>query len=788
MTGTVIAQYQILEEVGRGGMGVVYTARDMSLDRIVAIKFLSSSVLSTSEARERFAREARAAASLNHPNGATIFEFAEWTNPATSETSSFIVMEFVEGTTLSTKIAERPLPVADAIRITVAAAEALSKAHEKGIVHRDIKSENIMLSNEGVVKVMDFGLADVSGFSRVTTEGTTLGTVAYMSPEQARGETADARSDLWSLGIVLYEMVTGKQPFRATYEQALVYQILNDEPEPVTSLRSNVPLDLERIVAKLIRKDPADRYQSAKDLLVDLRSTARALESGTHFTTTSSHPSASRRIFSRNRILVALGLLSLAAVASFFWPGSTDSGSSRISSLAVLPFENITHDPDQEYFADGMTDQLISELCKIHSVRVISRTSAMQFKGKHESVTEIARTLDVEGVVTATVFRSGERMRVNVQLIRARDERALWGDSYERKLEDVLDLTSTLAQSIASEVQVALTPAESQALSKVRPVEPEAFDLVARGNYLLNSSADKANLEKALELMQKAVEIDPGYPDGYIGVAYAGLQLNAFGFRSGSEILDHAKASIDRAMELDPSRGRAYTLRGQILWMQRDIPGCMAAHSKAVQLSPNDGLVRTLYSWILMAQGRFQEGIHEAEIAVTLDPLSLFARCNLMGWYYSDHRYEDARREAGRILEMDPHWAPALDQLVWIAVREGRLDDAVSQARKLWMMTDSLAVPSTLSWQEYQRWVVRTIAARKRDSDVSTLAMYSASMGDRDRAMAYLERAAELANPVTLCLFYPEFDSLRSDPRFAEFVSKIKLPVSAYCSIDQNSP
>ena len=731
MLGQTISHYKILEKLGEGGMGVVYKAQDTSLERTVAIKFLSARALLTEEDKTRFAREAKAAARLSHSNVATVFEFAEGQDPISGQHVSFIVMEYVEGAALSKKIAERPLPLQDAITTTIAVADALARAHDSGIVHRDIKPDNIMISSQDDVKVMDFG----------------------------------------------------KRPFDATYEQALVYQILNAEPEPPTSLRSNVPLDLERIVQKLLQKDSSKRYQSASGLLVDLRSVRTILESGKGPAAPRGMPPGVRHSQARKHTYLAGGIVSIVALVVFFWKLFSGPDTNQITSLAVLPFENITPNSDQEYFADGMTDQLISELCKIQSVRVISRTSAMQFKGTRQSIPDIAKTLNVEGIVTATVFRSGDRMRVNAQLVRARDEANLWGDSYERRNADVLDLTSTLARSIAAEIQAALTPAELQGLSESRTVVPEAFDLVARANFLLTSSADRQNLEKGLELMQKATGVDPTYVDSYIGIAYAFLSLHSFGYRTGPEISDQAMASLNRAMTLDTTRGRAYTLLGQILWIRGDIAGCMAAHVKAVTLSPNDGLVRTLYSWILMAEGRFDEGIKEAQIAVTLDPLSHFARCNLMAWYYCDHRFEDARREALSILEMDPHWVPAQEMLMWVAYREGRLGDAVSEARKLWLMSDSLAVPEGLSWPQYERWIVSTLEDRKRDYDVGMLAMYYGVKGDKDKAMATLERAAEVAHPITLCLFYPEFDSLRSDPRFAEFVSRINLPVAAYCNI-----
>ena len=439
-------------------MGVVYKATDTTLDRDVALKFLNAH-LNSPESKTRFAREAKAAASLNHPHIATIYEYNEVENPQTGEPVSYIAMEFVEGKTLSTAINSIPVPVSEAARIALSICEALNHAHSKGIVHRDIKSENIMLTDDGQVKVMDFGLADIAGISRMTKEGTTVGTIAYMSPEQASTANVDHRSDLWSFGVVFYEMLTGRLPFIADYEQALIYQILNEQPDSIKSILPDIEPDLERIVLKLLEKDPARRYQNAGEVIADLK--MQINESSSESTPTKAPPSVHQSWYSHKHIIAAsVGLFITLSLIT--WYLFTSAQATQIRSLAVLPFENLSQNTDEEYFADGMTDQLIAELCKIHSLRVISRTSAMQFKGKQLSLQEIARILDVEGLITATVLRSGERIRVNAQLTRASDEANLWGDTYDRKIADVLDLTTTLARSITDEISAVLTPAEKK--------------------------------------------------------------------------------------------------------------------------------------------------------------------------------------------------------------------------------------------------------------------------------------------------------------------------------------
>ena len=784
MIGKTFSHYRIQEKLGEGGMGIVYRAQDTSLDRPVALKFLSPQALITEDSKTRFAREAKAAASLNHTNVATIFEYGEAEDPDSGQSQAYIAMEYVEGRTLSQKIEDNLASIEEAIKIAVSIGEGLSGAHKKNITHRDIKSDNIMVASDGMIKIMDFGLADVKGNTRVTKEGTTVGTIAYMAPEQARGENSDHRSDLWSYGVVLYELFTGTKPFKAAYEQALIYQILNESHEPATSLRPEIPEHVNHIIENLLQKDPEDRFQSMEDVLTELRSSADR-EVSVDDASRSAVGKVRQSIFRKFQpAWLGTGMiLILALFIWYFWPASSNAS---IRSIAVLPFENITPDSDQEYFADGMTDQLITELSKIRSLRIASRISAMQFKGQYQSLKEVAKTLNVDGIITATVFRSGERMRLNASLVRASDEKNLWNDSYEREIEDVLNLTATLAQSIAGKISATLTPAEQKILSQKRPVNPEAFDLVARGNFLISSSYDEKSLEKALGLMDKAVQIDPEYAQAHIGVAWALTHLLSFNFRTGEEIFIQAKAAIDRAKELDPNNGLSYTLLGRLYMAQNNTDAAMAAYEKAVALSPNDGLVRTLYSWMLMAVGRFDEGVREAEIAVELDPLHMFARCNLMGWYYANHQYADAKAEASRILDLNPYWIPAIDMLRRIAARENRFDDAVAEGRKYWIMLDSLNVPENSSYQEFLQWEVDLMVRLASEGHFSPglVALGYAEIGNNDKTVEWLQKAEINDDAVTLLLFYPEFNSIREDPRFEAFINQKHLPVNAYCTME----
>ncbi len=759
-------------------MGVVYKAQDTKLDRLVALKFLPPELTRDPEAKQRFIQEAKAASTLDHPNICTVYEIGE-----TAESQLFIAMAYYEGETLHQKIGNRQLAIEHAINYAIHTAEGLQAAHKKGITHRDIKSSNIMVTTEDQVKIMDFGLAKTTAATMMTKTGATVGTVPYMSPEQARGEKVDHRTDIWSLGVVMYETIAGRLPFKSEYNEAIVYSILNEEPKPLTSLRSDVPMELERIVKKCLEKDRNNRYQHADELIVDLRQVRAGVgkEAPREKVLKPTKPQW------RNWYLIGGAALVVALLLFILVPRFT-SHSEVISSIAVLPLENLSHDPEQEYFADGMTEALITDLAKISALRVISRTSVMHYKTTKKTIPEIAKELNVDAVVEGSVQRSGDRVRVTAQLLHAPTDRHLWAESYERNLTDVLALQSEVALSIAKEIRAKVTPQEETRFTSARPVNKEAYNLYLKGRYFWNKRTPEA-LRKAVEQFQQAIEHDPNYALGYVGLADCYLVLEMYASLPASESLPKAKAAADRALQLDESLAEAHTssaLIYQHLWRWAEAE---AEYKRAISLNPNYPTAHHWFATYFRTKRQFNDDMREMKRALELDPLSPIIGANVAWVYVLKNDLTSAIEQSKRIIELDPSFPPVHDGLGWAYLKQRQYEDAIAEFQKAvelsgrssLFLSDLGYCYAVIGRRAEAFLALKELEERyaRRESIGRYVAGVYAGLGERDQAFAWLEKDfQQRSGQFEYITFWFSFEDLRRDPRYADFVHRMGLQAS----------
>jgi len=774
--GKTISHYKIVEELGRGGMGVVYKAQDLTLKRTVALKFLSPHLLADEEQKKRFLHEAQAAAALDHPNISTIYEVHE------DDGQTFMAMAHIAGQDLSEKIRSGVMEIPDVLDIVVQVARGLAKAHSEGIVHRDIKPGNIRITPEGQAKVVDFGLAKLATHTRLTKTGTTVGTVAYMSPEQATSGEADHRADIWSLGGVLYEMLSGRLPFRGEVEAALMYSILNEEPEPVTSLRKDVSIALEDIVEKALTKDPAKRYQTMDELLSDLETQRDHITLGI----TERRFTAFRKLRRRKRQTGTVIAAVVIALAIFFIQKFYSSGIG-IDSVAVLPFSNLSGDPEQEYFSDGMTESLINEVGQIGALRVISRTSVMRFKKTEKPLPEIAGELNVDAIVEASVRRTGGRIIITAQLIRAEPEELLWSENYNRDGRDVTILLSEVARAIADRIETAVTPQEQERLTQVRTVDPEAHDEFLRGRYYLYVWTEEA-FRNALAHFRSAIDVDPTYALAYAGLAECYVELALFGFMSREEAGPKAKAAAQKALELDPSLGIAQAFLGYTKFTSEcDWHGPEEDFRRAVELSPSNPDVRMWYDMYLTATGRHEEAIVHSKRAVELDPLTPSTTLHLAWVYEYAGRYDDVIEVSKAGIEMNPSDPYGQLQLAGGYEKKGMRHETITAIDSALALSANPDDQSMLTFAAYGFALVgrKDEAAEMLNKVLSlsegqyvapgNIALVYKGLGETDKMFEWLEKAYEAGcGSMFLKVDYGEF---RDDPRYIKLARGAGIPL-----------
>jgi serine/threonine-protein kinase len=837
-TGTKFGRYEIRSKIGEGGMGEVYLAEDTRLHRKVALKILPTELAANKDRMRRFEQEAQAAATLNHPNILTVYEIGE------VDGKHYISTELIDGQTLREHLSHKEsLPLNTILKIGVQVSEALSAAHQAGIIHRDIKPENIMLRKDGYAKVLDFGLAKLSepravatgsagseDATRVqvnTTPGMVMGTVSYMSPEQARGKETDARTDIWSLGVVLYEMLAGKVPFTGETVNHTIVAILEKEPQ----FLENVPAELQRIVRKALTKDVEMRYQSARDLLIDLKNLRRDLDiqgelersiipnraattespnenqtqvyasgsvaatsSGQAATTHSVTISASSLEYAVTKAkshklataIIGVLLVGVISTVGYFAFVSRGGSTKQINSIAVMPFVNESGNPDVEYLSDGMTETLINSLSQIPNLSVKARSSVFRYKGKEIDPKKVASELGVQAILTGRLIQRGDQLTLSVELIDGLTENTIWGNKYDRKGSDLVSLQSEVARDVSGKLKSKISGADAAKVEKSFTVNPEAYQLYLKGIFYWNKRT-RDSVKRSIDFFNQAIEKDPAYAPAYAGLAEAYVLLPAFYASTPQDSYPKAKAAAKRALELDGSLAEAHAALALAFDLDFDFPEAEREYQQAIQMSPNYATTHQWYGRMLVQIKRYDEAVAEGKRAQELDPLSLIITANLSDDYFYQGKYDEALQYAKATVDMDPNFFLGHLSVGTVYEMKGNYTVALTEYQRVMELNDD---PNYLAYLAHLYAV-----SGKRDEALKTLeqmkqianggryishygyAVVYAGLGNKDKAIEQLEQSFEERGPDFLYVAVdPFFKDLHSDPRFVDLMHRAGLP------------